>query len=241
MLRKTCAVLASSAEIVINVHWHLTAVRYNQSCKEPYRSSFPLRLMRLVPSGIGLCLFGIRLTHHPPPRASYLFDVSRWLIVLTACDYFFLSFRIAIWNRNMVMSLIAVGAWLASVVLNIRSMSRIPTCSHCHLISPACACEDLTMVRRFTNVLVARTDAYANLNKIGSVYDSIANACAILHTATGLVNAIGVLVADAVLLLTMLVGLLRHPHRSSTGMWKFLYQQVTHVRFSSVRGILTSY
>src|SRR6266850_5729186 len=46
-------------------------------------------------------------------------------MVLTACDYF-LSFRIAIWNRNIVVSLIAIGAWLASVALNIRSTSRIP-------------------------------------------------------------------------------------------------------------------
>lgn len=34
MSRKACAVL--SAEIVIDVH--LTADRYNQICKEPYRS-----------------------------------------------------------------------------------------------------------------------------------------------------------------------------------------------------------
>ena len=102
-------------------------------------------------------------------------------------------------------------------------------------------CEDLTLVRRFTNVLVVWTDAHQNLNKIGSMYDPIANACDILHTETGLVNAIGDLVADAVLLLSMLIGLLRHPHRSSTGMWKFLYQQVTHVRFSSVRGTLNSH
>jgi hypothetical protein len=73
------------------------------------------------------------------------------------------------------------------------------------------------------------------------MYSPVASACAILHTESGLVNAIGVLVADAVLLLIMLFGLLRHPHRSSTGMWKFLYQQVTPVRFSLVRGMLTSY
>ena len=166
--------------------------------------------------------------------------VTQWLIVLTARDYF-LSFRIAIWNRNVVVSFIAIGAWLASVALNIRSTSCIPTCSHCHLTSPTCACEDLTLVRRFTNVLVVRPDAHANLIKIGSRYDSTVDACTVLHTDDGLVNAIGILVADAVLLLTMLVGLLRHPHRSSTGMWKFLYQQVTPVRFSLVRGMLTSY
>jgi hypothetical protein len=98
-------------------------------------------------------------------------------------------------------------------------------------ISPACGCEDLTSVRKFIDVLVVRTDAHANLNKIDSMYNPIANACAILHTDAGLVNATGVLVADAMLLLMMLIGLLRHPHRNSVGMWKFLYQQVILVLF----------
>jgi hypothetical protein len=64
------------------------------------------------------------------------------------------------------------------------------------------------------------------------MYNRIPNACGVRHTEHGLANATGILVADTVLLLTMLVGLLRHPHRSSTGMWEFLYQQVTLVRFS---------
>jgi hypothetical protein len=199
--------------------------------------------MRLTSSGIGFCLCGIRLTHHRSPRVSHPFDsVPQWLIVLTACDYYYYSsFRIAIWNRNIVVSLIAVSAWLASVALNIRSTSRITTCSHYHLISLACACEDLTLVRRFTDVLVVRTDAHASFNKLDTMYNPIASACALQHTDGGLGSAMGILVADAVLLLTMLVGLLRHPHRSSTGMWNFLYQQVTHSFFFGLRGMLTSY
>ena len=139
-------------------------------------------------------------------------------MVLAACDYHNLSFRIAIWNRNIVVSLIAVGAWLASVALNIRGTSHIPTCSHYHLISPSCACEELTLVRRFTNALIVEgigTHAY----KLDTMYNPIVNACTALHTDTGFFNATGTLVADLVLLLTMLFGLLRHPHRSSTGMW----------------------
>ena len=50
--------------------------------------------------------------------------------------------------------------------------------------------------------------------------------CTFLQTHKALVNCIAVLVADVVLLLTMLIGLLRHAHRSSTGIWKLLYQQV---------------
>ena len=94
-----------------------------------------------------------------------------------------------------------------------------------------CACEDLTLVSRFTDILTVRTDAHAKSNKLDTMYSPIANACIIQDTDHGLLNATGVLAADAVLLLTMLVGLLRHPHRSSTGIWKFLYQQVTFVRF----------
>jgi len=96
MSRKACAVLASSVEIVINVH--LTADHYNQFSKEPYRSPFPLQLMRLISSGIGLCLFGIRLTHHCSPHASHPFNsVSQWLIALAACDYCCFNFQ----NRDM--------------------------------------------------------------------------------------------------------------------------------------------
>jgi hypothetical protein len=65
------------------------------------------------------------------PVQVILFD-SVWQrsMVLTPCGYCFLSFSIAIWNRNIIVSFIAVGTWLASVALNIRGTSRIPTCSH---------------------------------------------------------------------------------------------------------------
>ena len=70
-------------------------------------------------------------------------------------------------------------------------------------------------------------------------YNAVVNTCAALHTHRGLVNAVGVLVVDVVLLLTMLIGLLRHSQKSSTGVWKLLYQQVTLNTFSPVfRGML---
>jgi len=43
----------------------------------------------------------------------------------------------------------------------------------------------------------------------------------------GLVKAINTLMVDVMLLLTMLIGFLRHASRNSTGIWKLLYQQVT--------------
>ena len=57
-------------------------------------------------------------------------------------------------------------------------------------------------------------------------------ACIFLHTHKGIVNAIGVLVVDAMLLLAMLIGLLRTSHKNATGIWKLLYQQVILKMFS---------
>jgi threonine/homoserine/homoserine lactone efflux protein len=59
------------------------------------------------------------------------------------------------------------------------------------------------------------------------MYDPILETCIIQGTHRGLVNALGVLVVDVVLLMAMLIGLLRHANRSSTGIWQVLYQQVT--------------
>jgi hypothetical protein len=71
-----------------------------------------------------------------------------------------------------------------------------------------------------------------HISKLAGAYNPIIDACIILHTRRALVNALGALVVDVVLLLTMLIGLLRHAHRNSTGIWKLLYQQVTDRTFS---------
>ena len=140
-------------------------------------------------------------------------------------------FRIAIWNRNIFVSSIAVGAWLGVLALNIRSRSCIPSRFPYHLIFLACACERLDSRELYRGSHV-RTDAHTKSNKFETTYSPIVDICIILHTHRGLANALAILVVDALLLLIMLVGLLRHPLRSSTGMWNFLYQQVTLVRFS---------
>jgi len=56
------------------------------------------------------------------------------------------------------------------------------------------------------------------------MYNPILETCVALHTRRGLPNAIGILVVDVVLLLTMLIGLLRHACKNPTGIWKLLYQ-----------------
>lgn len=72
-----------------------------------------------------------------------------------------------------------------------------------------------------------------NLKQLEAAYNPLANACVVTKTHNRLVNALAILVADMVLLMTMLIGLLRHASRHSTGLWKLLYQQVNSDRSSS--------
>lgn len=64
-----------------------------------------------------------------------------------------------------------------------------------------------------------------NLTMVEASYNSFLETCITLKTRRGLANAIAVLVVDVVLLMIMLIGLLKHAHRSSTGIWYLLYQQ----------------
>ncbi|KAH8984002.1 hypothetical protein EDB86DRAFT_169820 [Lactarius hatsudake] len=91
---------------------------------------------------------------------------------------------IAIWDRNIIVSLIAVSTLLAGLGLNIRT-----------------------------------------LTKIESTYNSAFKACLVLNTDSGLVGAGAILAADIILLMIMLIGLLRHAHGSSIGIWNLLYKQ----------------
>ena len=127
------------------------------------------------------------------------------------------------------MSVIAIGVWLGGLALNIRRTSHIIICSHHGLISCPCAYKDLTMVRSFMGILILDSSNWGSrkLQQVHGTYNPIINSCIFLHTHNGLVNAFGILVVDVVLLLTMLIGLLRDAHRSSIGIWKLLYQQVT--------------
>jgi hypothetical protein len=47
-----------------------------------------------------------------------------------------------------------------------------------------------------------------------------------LDLQKSLVNIVGMMVVDILLLVSMLIGLLQYAHRSSTGIWPLLYQQV---------------
>ncbi|KAH9051921.1 hypothetical protein EDB87DRAFT_628354 [Lactarius vividus] len=91
---------------------------------------------------------------------------------------------IAIWDRNIIVSSIAISTLLAGLGLNIRT-----------------------------------------LTKIESTYDSAFEACLVLKTDSALVGAAAILAADIILLMIMLIGLLRHAHGSSIGIWNLLYKQ----------------
>ncbi|KAH9954911.1 hypothetical protein BGW80DRAFT_381135 [Lactifluus volemus] len=56
-------------------------------------------------------------------------------------------------------------------------------------------------------------------------YNATLRTCIILGLRKCLLNAISSLTVDLMLLMGMLIGLLRHVHRSSTGIWRLLYQQ----------------
>jgi hypothetical protein len=67
----------------------------------------------------------------------------------------------------------------------------------------------------------------AQFKQAEASFNPVVNACVVTKTHNALANALAVLVADMVLLVTMLIGLLRHASRRSTGLWKLLYQQVS--------------
>jgi hypothetical protein len=85
--------------------------------------------------------------------------------------------------------------------------------------------QDLTMVRVLSRCKIDSLNS--RVCKIVPSRDPITEGCAALKTHRGLANAIAVLAVDVTLLIGMLIGLLRSAHKSSTGIWYLLYQQVT--------------
>ncbi len=59
------------------------------------------------------------------------------------------------------------------------------------------------------------------------MYNLGLEACLVLKTHSGLAGAAATLAADTILLTIMLIGLLRHAHGGSVGIWHLLYKQVT--------------
>ncbi|KAI9439566.1 hypothetical protein H4582DRAFT_1536432 [Lactarius indigo] len=60
---------------------------------------------------------------------------------------------------------------------------------------------------------------------IETTYNVLFGACIVLKTKDGLASVIAIFVVDTTLFALMLIGLLRHTHGSSTGIWHLLYKQ----------------
>ncbi|KAH9074399.1 hypothetical protein EDB83DRAFT_1960332 [Lactarius deliciosus] len=63
------------------------------------------------------------------------------------------------------------------------------------------------------------------VTRIEVAYNSLFGACIVLKTQSGLASVVAILSVDAILLVIMLIGLLRHMHGGSTGVWHLLYKQ----------------
>jgi len=153
--------------------------------KRPYRWTIWLYLGTRY---CGLLLFiltlvgedGGKISCQPFLDANLAFGFASWVFA----SLIILLRVIAIWNRQRIVTFLSVFVWLASIAINIHSM---------------------TVVKSF--------------------YNPIQKACAVLGFHKSLSAAVVALVVDIVLFMSMLVGLLRHAHRSSTGIWYLLYQQ----------------
>ncbi len=150
-------------------------------------------------------------------------------------------FRIAIWNRNIIVSLVAVGVWLGALALNIRRTFISPVI-WAIIASSYVPC--LWLQRHSNSELykgfhLRRYELTHANHKFASTvtYNPVVEICAAVHARRSLIDAIGVFVVDTVLLLTMLIGLIRCANENSAGIWKLLYQQVTlKTVFSSCAG-----
>ena len=119
-----------SGAIVADLNF--AAANYGRDlCEAEHPITFvpPLSVM-LTFTGIALCQFGICVSYHCSPSASHPRD--SWH--LTILIIYLFPFRVAIWDRNVFVSLFALGLWLACLSLNIYSTSRIlqpyASCSH---------------------------------------------------------------------------------------------------------------
>ena len=87
-----------------------------------HRPSAPLLIDALLyPPDIANCQLGIRLSYHRITHASP-FSVQQRPKVLNVA-----RFRTAIWDRNVIVSSIALFTWLAGLAFNIRSAFRAST------------------------------------------------------------------------------------------------------------------
>ncbi|KAI9456847.1 hypothetical protein BJY52DRAFT_535964 [Lactarius psammicola] len=152
--------------------------------KQPYRWTIWLYLGTRYTLLLMFIIFFIHNDGHVPCQpfiiANFALSYASWafaslIIVLRV---------IAIWDRNIIVSSIALSMWLAGLGINIRTVTMIEV-----------------------------------------TYNSVVEACIVLKTHRGLISSTAILAIDTILFVIMLIGLLRHAHGSSTGIWHLLYKQ----------------
>jgi hypothetical protein len=110
-----------SGAIIVDLNF-ATANDGRGLCEADHPITFvpPLSAM-LTFIGIALCQLGICVSYHCSQSASH----PRHSWHLTILIIYIYSFRIAVWDRNVFVSVLALGLWLVGLSLNIYSMFRI--------------------------------------------------------------------------------------------------------------------
>jgi hypothetical protein len=167
------------------------------------------------------------LVGHLPPLLSFSACKSSLPRFPPDRSHLLSSFRIAIWDCKRVVSFLALGLWLVGLALNIYG-----TLCTLHLYMHLMFSFTVPIPRRFDSgaafaqVISGSWTHKRHNSKMEVTYNAGLDACVVSHFHRSLASPVGMLMVDVVLLASMLTGLLRRPHRSSTGIWHFLYQQV---------------
>ena len=197
----------------------------------PYPITNLLSLLNVVltSAGVRIRRLGIRLSYHRSPRASHPCDSCH--LAFLSC-LFILESQYGITNESFRGFPLAYG-WLAKRLIYIvccvnklcTPCSHFP-CFHLRRFNPG------TAFLRQSSLWNCQAHAHTNQKLKGDIVFQ-EGPCIGLGLRRTLPSAVGVLVVDTVLFMSMLIGILRYAHRSSTGIWYLLYQQVIPGHFSS--------
>ncbi|KAI0248167.1 hypothetical protein BJV78DRAFT_842672 [Lactifluus subvellereus] len=141
-------------------------------------------------------------------------------------------YRWTIWPFADANAVLIYASWTFAsliIVLRVQVISATLTIllSSCHFSSRIAIWNSQRIVSfLFVCVWLAGTVSIIySLTTVKAFYSPNRHKCTILGLHNFLSAAAVALVVDIVLLMSMLIGLLRHAHRTSTGIWYLLYQQ----------------
>ena len=135
------------------------------------------------------------------------------------------GYRVAIWERNLVVSAIAVAAWLMSsavYILGTFFLTDFFAPEVLILRRSASRYSEGAVLLKIRCVLLLRLIAQTE-----SLWSSESNSCLVLHSERNVANLTVMLVEDSVLLVLMLSGLRRYRLPGMAGIWRLLHRQVS--------------